>query len=387
MLTLITGLPGNGKTLYALQYVHAWSKREGRQVWYHGIKDLSDELGWHALPVKTETFNGKQVEVPQWWLCPANSIFLIDEAQNCGFGVRPRGMVPEWGQQLEVHRHLGIDGVFITQDPKLIDSHDRALCELHFHLMRTFGMQRSTVHEFRPVRDNIKSRTGSIQHKWAFPKHVFGWYKSAEAHTHKARIPMKVWVLAAIVVTLPLLSWFAWSHYLDPKRVRPGQVAAVGAPGQPVPNVAARSAKPTTAEWLAEQQPRVPGLAYTAPVYDEVTKPVAAPYPAACVYSSTMCRCYSQQGTRLDVPTGLCKSIADGGFFVSWQQPAVQAVPTQARAEPQTSAYAAMGGVGSLGGSHTRLGAAIPSASILVPESADALPPGRGRNLPKLAGS
>jgi hypothetical protein len=75
------------------------------------------------------------------------------------------------------------------------------------------------------------------------------------------------------------------------------------------------------AEWLAQQQPRVHGLAYAAPlspvgpVSDRVTKPVVAPHPAACVYSSTQCGCYSQQGTRLEVPADLCKSIVGGGLF------------------------------------------------------------------------
>lgn len=53
------------------------------------------------------------------------------------------------------------------------------------------------------------------------------------------------------------------------------------------------------AEWLVQQEPRVHGLAFRAPAYDEVTKPVVAPYPTTCICSSTRCRCYSQQGTRL----------------------------------------------------------------------------------------
>ena len=69
------------------------------------------------------------------------------------------------------------------------------------------------------------------------------------------------------------------------------------------------------AEWFVQQQPRVHAVEPTAPVRDEATKPVVAPYPAACVYSSTQCRCYSQQGTRLEVPANLCRSNADGGFF------------------------------------------------------------------------
>jgi hypothetical protein len=377
MNVLITGLPGNGKTLYALQYVAAWAKREGRTVWYHGIKNLTPELGWHEVPAVVEKINGRDVAVPQWWLCPALSIVLIDEAQMCGFGVRPRGQVPEWAQKLEIHRHLGIDIVFITQDPKLIDSHDRALCELHFHVMRTFGMQIATIHEFRPVRDNIKVRKGSITHKWPFPKHVFKWYTSAEAHTHKRRIPMKVWVLLGIVVALPLLSWVAWARYLDPHRVQPGQ--AETQPAQVVRTGGSQASqgpvKLTREEWIAQQQPRVQGLAYTAPVYDDVTKPKEAPYPAACVRMGDRCGCYSQQATKLEVPRALCEGIVAGGFYVAWHQkqdlqPQVQKDVVSATVQP--------GGAGSFGG----LPLGVPAASY-GGDSAESAAPGRGKALPR----
>ena len=369
MLSLITGLPGNGKTLYALQYVAAWAKRESRQVWYHGIKGLKADLGWHELPVKLEKMNGRDVTVPQWWLCPAGSIVLIDEAQMCGFGVRPRGATPEWAQKLEVHRHLGIDVVFITQDPKLLDAHDRSLIELHFHVMRTFGMQRATVHEFRPVRDNIKTRSGSIQHKWKFPKDVFNWYVSAEQHTHKARIPAKVWVLGAIIFLLPLGLWFTWVNYLDPKRVRTvvaGSVAA--APASATGNSSQAKVK-STLDYLREQQPRVAGLAYTAPVYDEVTKPTEAPYPAACVKMGERCGCYSQQATRLDVPKVLCESIVSGGFYVAWQTKAPPAMRDGVVTRPPEP--------------RVELPEAQPVVPITVAEAVQG--PVRGRALPKLA--
>jgi hypothetical protein len=353
MLTLITGLPGNGKTLYALQSVVAQAKREGREVWYHGINGLKPELGWHVIETKIEKINGREEAVPQWWLCPAKSIIVIDEAQKAGFGVRPRGQVPEWGQKLETHRHLGLDIVFITQDPSLIDAHDRKLIELHFHVMRTFGMQRAVVHEFRPVRENVlKSRKGSIEHRWSYPKQVFDWYTSAEAHTHKARVPMKVWVFLALPFIILGLSWFAWSKYLDPKRIKTSeQVAASG--GAPASVRRDESAgKPvamTPLEFAQHHTPRVEGLAYTAPVYDEVTKPVVAPYPAATVMSASKgCRAYSQQGTRLEMSQELCKRIAEGGFFVSWQQPAVAAVPVaqpvKAQEAPQTPAVTIIAG-------------------------------------------
>ena len=382
MLTLITGLPGNGKTLYALQYVQAWAKREDRQVYYHGIKGLTPELGWKEIPTTTESLNGKEiqdpksdnVEVPNWWLLPAKSIFLIDEAQNCGFGVRMRGSAPEWSRSLEVHRHLGIDGVFITQDPGLIDAHDRKLCELHFHLMRIFGAPAATVHEFRPVRANIQQRKGSIEKKWLFPKDVYTWYTSAEAHTHKIRIPSKVFAFAAIVLALPIGAYWLWSTKLDPTRDRGPVASASAVPAGAVAGGTQRGAQRLTAsEWLALQNPRVAGLAYTAPAYDEVTKPVEAPYPAACVKMGSRCGCYSQQATKLDVSASMCEGIVAGGFFVSWQQPLSKALPLQAAPAP----------IGSQG-SYAPAGTFnAPGAPVIVP-AVESPGQGRGKALPKL---
>lgn len=361
MITLITGLPGNGKTLYALDYVSAWAKREGRPVWFHNIKGLSPELGWYALPTQTESINGAVVEVPQWWLCPANSIVLIDEAQMSGFGVRPRGAVPVWAQKLEVHRHLGLDLVMITQDPTLIDSHDRKLCELHFHVMRNFGFQRATVHEFRPVRENcLKSRKGSTEHQWAYPKHVFAWYTSAEAHTHKVRLPTRVYVLAGVLVVVPVIGYVLFTRLYartQPTLTTEAAVVASARPGA----ASGKDGTRTVPQYVASYSPRVHGLAFTAPVYDEVTRPVVAPYPAACIKSATRCECYSQQGTKLVVPADLCGAIASGGFFVSWQQPVAQAVPLP---PPLTPAPLAASGPGVAGFRHVESPRLLPTPPV-----------------------
>lgn len=372
MQTLITGLPGNGKTLYALTFVEAWARRESRQVWYHGINNLAPALGWHVMPTQVEKINGREEAVPQWWLCPSNSIVLIDEAQKAGFGVRPRGQVPEWAQKLETHRHLGLDIVFITQDPSLIDSHDRKLCELHFHVMRTFGMQRAVVHEFRPVRENVlKTRKGSIEHRWSFPKKVFQWYTSAEAHTHKRRIPTKVLVFLALPFLIGGLAWFAWARYLDPHRKQVTAPAQTLASGQVSQAAQAGPQKLTREAYIAQFTPRVNGLAYTAPVYDEVTKPIDAPYPAAVIASKDRCQAYTQQGTRLDMPESMCREIAAGGFFVAWQRPVVAAVPV-GRPSLDLSTGQPIAGIGSLGG-------ARPAPVAEAPVQEQPAPQGRKR--------
>ena len=325
MIELVTGLPGSGKTLQTLVRTKARAEKEGRQVFYDGIEGINESvLPW----VK---WDGQK-----WFELPPNSIIVIDEAQRL---FRPRGRTgepPEYASKLETHRHLGIDLVFITQNPMLIDSHVRRLCERHWHVMRKFGTKWATIHEFPSgVREDVdKRREGSIRHDFRYPKEAFGWYKSAEVHTHKAHLPMRVWLL----LLMPLV--FAGAAYAAYLRLNPEAIQArtdkqagvVRSPGasapagqQPakyaaMPGAPGRGEHLTTADYLAMHQPRVQGLAYTAPIYDEATSPTEAPYPAACVQSAKRCQCYSQQGTRLEVAAELCGQIAEGGFFVAWRQ-------------------------------------------------------------------
>lgn len=331
MIYGITGLPGNGKTLYAISWIKAKAEKEGRPVFYAGIKGLT--LPW------------TEIEATAWHRCPANSIVVIDECQRV-FGVRPRGAaVPEHARELETHRHLGIDLVLITQSPMLLDNHDRSLIGTHFHVVRTFGMNRATIYEFQQCKDNVlKSRADGIRHEWRYPKEAFDWYTSAEVHTHKARIPMRVWLVLLLPFVVAGLVWFMWARWSGRMKGEDAPAAA----GQPVsmsrvtekiapPGQAKTGREPSmsTAEYVASFRPRVEGLTYTAPAYDEVTKPVVAPYPAAAVLmGSKGCRAYSQQGTRLDMPDALCRQIVERGFFVAWQQPAPAPVAVPAAPPP-----------------------------------------------------
>jgi zona occludens toxin len=75
-------------------------------------------------------------------------------------------------------------------------------------------------------------------------------------------------------------------------------------------------------QYVAMATPRVQGLAYTAPKYDELTKPTHVPIPAMCMQKGSVadgdkvsCKCLSQQGTPLDVPFNMCIEFARNGFF------------------------------------------------------------------------
>jgi hypothetical protein len=320
-IELQTGLPGACKTLYTLDRVEALRKKTGRPVFYHGINIYPDKLpDWQKLD-----------DPKDWHKCPPESIVVLDEAQQL-FRPRPNGsQVPEYESKLETHRHGGIDLILMTQRPRLVSVNVRELVGRHLHAHRTFGLQRSMIYQWSECKMNTQSRQDAdSKTMYRFNKEVFTWYKSAEAHTVKASIPPKVWILLALLVMIPALIGYTWWHLsrkaekaekADPASAMTGQGASAGQAYQGGQQGGQAGKVLTSAEYVHQFQPRVPGLAYTAPVYDEVTKPVRAPYPAACYeMASKGCRCFTQQGTRLEVPKDLCQGIVAGGFFMAWDE-------------------------------------------------------------------
>lgn len=323
---LITGLPGNGKTLYTISQVREWSQRENRQVYYHGIPELT--LDWVLLE-----------DPKEWAKCPPGSIVVLDEAQkifrNRSMGAQP----PQYVADLETHRHLGIDLVFITQHPALIDPSVRRLAARHEHMVRINGSQASTVHRWESVKDNCDksaARKDSEKKRWKFDKSIYSLYKSAEVHTVKAFIPGRYKLLAVLAVLLVAMAWY-FTSYIK-KKTTASDASSVSAPAAPGYNGSApaggfhseaMASKPPPPDPVADAQdyvfkqtPRVTGLPYTAPKYDQITIPTRAPVPAMCVQigSATSgqvdCRCYTQQATRIpDMEFNMCLEFARNGHF------------------------------------------------------------------------
>lgn len=326
-IELQTGLPGHGKTLYTLDRIEELRKKTGRPVFYSGIPIYKDKL-----PEWTELEDPKK-----WFECPVESIVVIDEAQRI-FRPRPSGSaIQPHEEQLETHRHGGIDLLLMTQRPALIANNVRELVGRHLHIVRTFGMQSATVHEWGEIQLNTRSRANSIKHMYRYNRKVYGWYKSADAHTYKVNIPMKVWLLGAIVLGLPIGVYAIVQKLKGFSERAEHEVASTQAagPGQGSARPVSVGGRMNERDWVDQYKPRVPGLAYTAPVYDEVTKPVRAPIPAACVQMGQRCDCFTQQATKLDVTPQLCKSIVAGGFFVAWDErtQTAQVVPKAAPAQ------------------------------------------------------
>jgi hypothetical protein len=325
MLTLITGQPGAGKTLYMLTAVKAEADKAKRPVYYAGVRGLNRELlDWIELD-----------DMREWHKVPDGSIVVLDECQTMW---RTRGVgshVPDYVAAMETHRHRGIDVWATTQHPMLLDSNIRRLVGRHLHVMRNFGMHKATIHEWSTLRaEPDKTRTDSIRHDFIYPKASFELYQSAEIHTHKRSIPPRVFFLVGapfLLAGLAYLAYIVLRPYSDGSNLKKAEISssqsAQGTPGASGSLDGRAPRVMSLPQYLDHHKPRIGGLAYTAPAYDEITKPVRAPYPAAAVMFKGSCRAYTQQGTRLEVPQEVCQHIVRTGFFMAWDDKPLEHSP------------------------------------------------------------
>lgn len=330
MLHIISGANGAGKTLNTLKWVRERQIKENRPVCHNGRFE----------PVEGGELAGwKKIDFMDWQGEPDGTIFLIDEAHN-DLPNRPAGStVPDAVKMLAEHRRRGFDFYLVTQHPQNIDSFVRRLVGppgWHRHLKRSFGVDMVSVLEWSAVNPNCEKdgsgKTGTVTMQ-AFPKEVYGWYKSASLHTGKKKLPAKLWVFLACVVLIPLLLWFASSSLLKRTQAKvPEKTATQAAADAPVQAV---NAKLTPEQYIDQRTPRLKDFPHTAAAYDEVTKPTVAPYPAACVSMGKTCKCYTQQATLLQVSGPVCLQIVAQGFFVDWQQSTPQQLGSQALQGPQ----------------------------------------------------
>jgi zona occludens toxin len=318
---VITGTPGAGKTLRALYMVEALRKESGRDVYYNGINDLM--LPWIIFD-----------DPKKWHVLPDKSVIVIDEAQRA---FRPRAasvQVPDFVEALETHRHRGIDIYMITQHPLMLEQNVRRLAESHEHLMRKFGSKWATVHVWKGIKENCdKSRSDSQSSEFVYPKEVFTWYKSAEAHTHKFKLPFKVKVLIAV----PFL--IAGCVYLAMKSIgnlaKPpaavvssasaGTVAAGGGLALSLPVVDPFSPR-AVEQYIAQYQPRIKGLPWTSPRYDELTLARVVPVIRGCVMlplsvATDVPRtfCILDGGVRVYPPVDFVRQFIRDGFFIDFE--------------------------------------------------------------------
>jgi zona occludens toxin len=171
------------------------------------------------LPVRTIYTNISDLRLAQarplplncdWRTTPQGSYFVIDECQLIDIFHEDARKLDDIVKDLTIHRKLGYDFLFISQDPTFVNKYIRKLASLHIHLINIFGWEQSMKLEWSTVQDAPNAvrnlaRAENVS-RWMFPKYAYKLYKSTTINTRKKRYPRKL----IIVCVLVALVFFAW---------------------------------------------------------------------------------------------------------------------------------------------------------------------------------
>jgi len=342
MLVIRTGKPGHGKTLNTIREVDQKAHAEGRVVYYHNINGLKPDQ------LQAQWFEFEDPE--KWFELPNDSIIVVDEAQGW-FGSRdPRARPPEHITRFETMRHQGHEVHLVTQDPRYLDVHLRRLCNTHIHYWRVFKSAQLLRFESEVVVEKVELKTSfkdADKKSLRLDKRYFGAYTSTNAKHHfQAKVPTKFILAICVLIGAGILVYRAYERYNAEKTALEATSSApagsmvdqvrdtVGAFIKPVGETKT-DAPESVASYIGRRVPRVPQVPSSAPIYDELTRPVSFPR-LYCMSSTdpatyarefgrmahavvngtpTVCQCYTQQSTRVETDFAFCMRVVENGVF------------------------------------------------------------------------
>jgi hypothetical protein len=310
---LITGLIGSGKTLRAVDLIDQEVKR-GRAVYVCNINGLT-------MPGVIPFDDPKQ-----WQDLPAGSLLVVDEAQRFWRSRRSAEVPPEL-QAMETSRHDAVSFVVLTQQPTYLDKHLRGLVTRHEHLFRRMNAAAASLYSWERCHDEPmcpSSKDGADESIYTYPKRLYGAYKSAEQHTVKLKIGLRMKLVAvAVVLILSIVGWIGW----DLKKRISGTKAAPIAGAPPQAETRNGPAPYDDADSYGQQQvPRLSSQPWSAPIYDG--RKVQAKPIVMCMSTRSDCMCMTEQGTRYQLDSSadkhdeLCRSMArTGATYNPYKEP------------------------------------------------------------------
>lgn len=353
MITVITGTPGAGKTLYTIEKLllpQVGKTIKGRDEQGNEVQhERKVYTNINGLQIEHELIDGGETQgLLDWhkWAKPG-SLIVFDEVQKV-WPPRPNGSkIPEHVQALDTHRHLGVDFILITQNVLNVDRHIHALGGRHLHVRRVANMPLATVYEWDHISRGLLYSKAISKSPWKYSKKVFKLYKSSELHTKQPRrIPGLVWFilfgLAAMAVLTPQVFERIGGRLSGKPVVSNEKPAAVsGAPGaagsaaQPVPAVA--PAKQVIDERV-DFMPKLSDRPWTAPAYDQLRVVLRMPLVDGAMCNAKQgCICFNE-GERLEMSHEACEEWIEGAKFNPYRVPVKSppmpaAQPVQAVAE------------------------------------------------------
>lgn len=396
-ITSFTGLPGAHKTTLMVEHLLNAAKEGKRPLFAAGIDGLEpglatvleDPRNWNAHDPEGEpTCDCHQDGKLHAHVVPDGALIYVDEAWKW-FGHlhdATRQATPKHVLALAEHRHRGIDFIWTYQQPNQIYPFARGLCADHHHVVRRFGTKLLDVFTWGELQEDVKSqakRDIAQRTTRLAPTHVYGKFKSAEVHTIKAKIPLKVLMIPLLVVLAVLALWFAYTR-LKPtsfgSTLGVAEAKAKDAKGAgestAIGDREGRKVRYATAtEYARAHLPRFSQMPWTAPVFDE-REPTADPLlyclssqagdDAQGEHQEPTCTCITEQGTLYQLGQPECRTVARRGpVYNPYRERVEQRAAQEERQVPSLVVAAPTGG-----------GLVVPGDVKQVGTKGEAKPPG-----------
>lgn len=331
MIYLITGTPGTGKTSYVL---HMWLNNKNkiftyedgtpRPLFFNHIDGLNArELKAHELS-DDEIRSGSLKEI-----LPEGAVLIVDECDYI-YPLRGPKAPPPYVQTLKELRHYGFTLILITQNAMMLDSYVRRLVATHWHIeRRALGTK---IYEFNSAQENLSETALKLAPSSPYKpdKRTFKLYKSASVHIkHKTKLHIAFKVFPIIIIIAGILIYRALKPAYDAvddatkEKTQVEEVEAGPLESAIMPkNVTFASANSASQTGVRDEDfmPRLPDHPESAPIYDNLRKPVNLQLVVACIKSEKSCNCYSEQATLIKVSKTYCESFIKNGKFDNYRQ-------------------------------------------------------------------
>lgn len=314
MIKIITGIPGAGKTLWAVTQLKKVVDENNKLPENQRRMIYSDITGLDLEGVITET-------PLDWRETPQNSLIVYDEAQfNVPFQATAKSLSEyDYIRDLTIHRKTGHELWYITQDPKRLHTNILEMAESHFHLDRPFGAKYANVYQFRGVERSPKSTSAmaraEVVTKFIYSKKIYKYYESSQVKDGiKLRIPKKMIIAVCIPLIMGIGAYLMFTSDDSQKVFKGIDPSAIVDEG--LADTAADSSN----------TPLSPNNGYQAPVAPVGPVEHVSFYPENVIYekiakivsNDTKCMAMDITGAILDIPVDICFKFIDNPYSASF---------------------------------------------------------------------
>ena len=303
-ISLLTAVPGGGKTSYAVWNVIKEAHEQGKIIYTVGIPKLTIptiELSYDQVRQWFKTSPNEE-GLPELLNIEHGSIIVIDEVQRIWPATGSK--ISDDIKELSVHRHYGLTFFLITQAPNLIHRNVLALVDRHLHIgVNWAGRKIYEWSEYCRSPSTKTSKDTAVTFNYKLPKESFALYHSATQHVKaKKRAPMTFYIFIAAILLTIAFAYFG--------------VQRVVAKTNPEPEIILSDEKPIEQPVTVTSQPVQP-VELQRNLFDVqlLTPDIDWSIVSACLASPKLgCVCYGQSGQRLVVPKESCELAVTSGW-------------------------------------------------------------------------